>query len=130
MISFVHESPAPSRSPRQWLAALPQPFKALWLVGLVAVLGAFVGLVLTGSALVVLPALVVLAVAGAVLALDVRRGATQLTELLRSGRWLGQDLSGSLLARPWYPRLVGAGIVLVAVVIGVASLLDPSAPRG
>ena len=109
---------------------MPQPFKGLWLVGVVAVLGAVVGLPLTGSPLVLLPALVVLAAAGSVLALDVRRNATQLTELLRSGRWLGQDLSGSLLARPWYPRLVGAGVVVVAVAIGLASVLDPSPPRG
>ena len=126
----MQESGVPTRSPRQWLAALPQPFKALWVVGLVALLGAFAGLALTGSALAVAPALVAIAAAGAVLALDLRRNATQLTELLRSGRWLGQDLSGSVVARPWFPRVVGAGVVVVALLIGLAPVLDPSPPPG
>ncbi len=126
----MQENGVPSRSPRQWSRALPQPFKALWLVAVVAILGAVVGVALSGSALVLLPAVLVLAAVGAVLALDVRSNATRLTELLRSGRWLGQDLSGSLLARPWYPRLVGAGVVVAAVVLGVMAVLDPSAAGG
>lgn len=123
-------SSTPSRSARQWFAVLPQPFKTLWVVAAVVMLVGVVGFTLTGVAALVAPALVVIALAGAVLALDVRRNATQLTELLRSGRWLGQDLSGSLLARPWYPRLVGAGVVVVAVVLGAALVLDPTTPQG
>jgi hypothetical protein len=99
----------------------PQPFKTLYWCAFVALVPFFVGVInqpgsLRGAGrLLFLPFPIVMVLAGGVLALNVRDNATRLNAIVSEE---GLPSFGAV-----FPRLVGAGVVIVGLVLTTVAAL-------